>query len=573
MSAALLPLFVAVPLMMAALLVIVGDRRVIHTVGLLGTMIAAVGAAVALVIEFRSGGAIAHGISSWPFGIAIPFVADMFTALMLVVTGLLTIVCSWFAIASGRAANVYFAPLVLVLTAGVNGALLTADLFNLFVFIEVMLLPSYGLFVLAARHKGTLQQVAGARLYVTLNLLTSTVFLIGVGFIYGTAGTVNLAELAGLATTDPTVAISGAVCLFALAIKASVVPVHGWLAAAYPATSPAITALFSGLHTKVAIYGIYRIYAVVFDGDSRWLWIGVTLFCLTMVIGVLGAVGEKTTRSILAFHMISQIGYILLGVALFTFAGLTAGIFYLLHHMIVKASLFLSTGAVEVRYGTGEIGKLSGIAKREPVIAAAFFIAALSLAGLPPFSGFVAKFTLILASVEAGQIAAVVVMLLVSLVTLLSMLKIWNGVFWGDSKSSEKVSTSNADDDAPATSPADGNLPEASPTGTAAAAASTSGRKKSVAEPASAAQSSGGVATKEAPTASATRADPETKASSATTVAERPRIGMALAGPAVFTAAITLGLGLGAELLLGLSATAAEGLLDTTAYVQAVMGS
>ncbi|PZP38033.1 MAG: cation:proton antiporter [Kocuria rhizophila] len=571
MSAALLPLFVAVPLMMAALLVIVGDRRVIHALGLLGTMITAVGAAVLLILEFRSGGAIAHGISSWPFGIAIPFVADMFTALMLVVTGLLTIVCSWFAIASGRAANVYFAPLVLVLTAGVNGALLTADLFNLFVFIEVMLLPSYGLFVLAARHKGTLQQVAGARLYVTLNLLTSTVFLIGVGFIYGTAGTVNMGELAGLATTDPTVAISGAVCLFALGIKASVVPVHGWLAAAYPATSPAITALFSGLHTKVAIYGIYRIYAVVFDGDSRWLWIGVTLFCLTMVIGVLGAVGEKTTRSILAFHMISQIGYILLGVALFTFAGLTAGIFYLLHHMIVKASLFLSTGAVEVRYGTGEIGKLSGIAKREPVIAVAFFIAALSLAGLPPFSGFVAKFTLILASVEAGQIAAVVVMLLVSLVTLLSMLKIWNGVFWGDSKSSEKTSTSNADDDAPAASPADGDLPEASPSGTAAA--STSGRKQSVAEPASVAQSSGGVATKEAPTASATRADPETRASSATAVAERPRIGMALAGPAVFTAAITLGLGLGAELLLGLSAVAAEGLLDTTAYVQAVMGS
>ena len=565
MSAALLPLFVAVPLMMAALLVIVGNRRAVHAVGLLGTMIVAVGAAVALVLEFRSGGAIAHGISSWPFGIAIPFVADMFTALMLVVTGLLTIVCSWFAIASGRAANVYFAPLVLVLTAGVNGALLTADLFNLFVFIEVMLLPSYGLFVLAARHKGTLQQVAGARLYVTLNLLTSTVFLIGVGFIYGTAGTVNMAELAGLASTDPTVAISGAVCLFALGIKASVVPVHGWLAAAYPATSPAITALFSGLHTKVAIYGIYRMYAVLFDGDTRWLWIGVTLFCLTMVIGVLGAVGEKTTRSILAFHMISQIGYILLGVALFTLAGLTAGIFYLLHHMIVKASLFLSTGAVEVRYGTGEIGKLSKMAKREPVIAVAFFIAALSLAGLPPFSGFVAKFTLILASVEAGQIAAIVVMLLVSLITLLSMLKIWNGVFWGDSKSSEQ--NSNSDADATAAPAVNGGLPEGTPSGTGTA------RTQPAAGSSEGAQPLGGVATKEAPAASVTSAPSETEASSATAVAERPRIGWALAGPAVFTAAITLGLGLGAELLLGLSATAAEGLLDTTAYVQAVMGS
>ena len=558
MTASILPLFVAVPLMMAAVLVIIGDRRVLHAVGLMGTMVAAVLAAVWLVVDFSSagalsGGAIAHGISLWPFGVAIPFVADMFTALMLVVTGLLTVVCSWFAIASGRADNVYFAPLVLILTAGVNGALLTADLFNLFVFIEVMLLPSYGLFVLAARHKGTLHQVAGARLYVTLNLLTSTVFLMGVGFIYGTAGTVNMAELAGLAAEDPTVAISGAVCLFALGIKASVVPVHGWLAAAYPATSPAITALFSGLHTKVAIYGIYRMYAVIFDGDTRWLWIGVVLFCLTMVIGVLGAVGEKTTRSILAFHMISQIGYILLGVALFTFAGLTAGIFYLLHHMIVKASLFLSTGAIEVRYGTGTIGQLSGIAKREPIIAVAFFMAALSLAGIPPFSGFVAKFTLILASVEAGEITAVVVMLLVSLVTLLSMLKIWNGVFWGDSKGTGKDSDS-ADDAAPATSAAD-TPAEPSPEHAQPAPETTGGL-----------QPSGGVATQQASAVS-------TAPVVSTAVVERPRIGAALAGPAVVTAAITLGLGLGAELLLALSATAAQGLLDTTAYVQAVMGS
>src|SRR5699024_398934 len=129
---------------------------------------------------------------------------------------------------------------------------------------------------------------------------------------------------------------------FALCIKASVVPVHGWLARAYPATSPAVTALISGLHTKVAIYAIYRIYAVVYGGDTRFLWIGVVLFSLTMLIGVFGAVGEKTTRTILAFHMVSQIGYILLGVALFTELGLTAGIFYLLHHMIVKASLFMS---------------------------------------------------------------------------------------------------------------------------------------------------------------------------------------------------------------------------------------
>ena len=523
MMGALLPLLVAGPLLAAGVLAMFGRRPVAHAIIMFVVLIASTGSGVALIANFGDGGALAHGVGGWAFGIAIPFAADMFSALMLTVTGLLAVTCTAFAVASGRANSRYFAPLILVLVAGVNGALLTADLFNLFVFIEVMLLPSYGLFVLATQGRAPLRQVSGTRLYVTLNLLTSTIFLAGVGLVYGAAGSVNLAELAGLASTDSTVAIAAAVCIFALGIKASVVPVHGWLARAYPATSPAITALFSGLHTKVAIYAIYRLYAVLFDGEARWLWIGVVVCCATMIIGVLGAVGEPTMRSILAFHMVSQIGYILLGVALFTQAGLTAGIFYLLHHMIVKASLFLSTGAVEVAYGSGTVGNLSGIAKREPWIAAAFFVAALSLAGLPPFSGFVAKLTLILAALEAGQIAAVVVMLLVSLVTLLSMLKIWGGVFWGRSDAGE--GSQRAD---PAPDPA----PHPSADGVRAATTRTT-----------------------------------------TDAAPRRRIGFALAAPAVLLAAVTCGLGIGAELLLDLSDVAARGLLDTSAYVEAVVNA
>lgn len=439
-----LPLFVALPLIIAGILTCFDHRRVHETV-LMAVLVGSLASGLALVSLVSDGSAFGHRVGMWPTGVAIGFAADMFTALMLVVTSVLAIACCWFGLVTGLTVSRYFAPLMLILMAGVNGALLTADMFNMFVFIEVMLLPSYGLFVLASPGAGTFRQVTGARLYVSINLLTSTIFVTGVAFLYGTAGTVNLGELAGQASSDPTVAIAGAICLFALGIKAAVFPVHGWLAQAYPSTSPAITALFSGLHTKVAIYAIYRVYAVLFDGDARFLWVGVVIFCATMVIGVLGAVGEKTTRSILAFHMVSQIGYILLGVALFTEFGLTAGIFYLLHHMIVKASLFLSTGAIEYTYGTSRIARLGGLAKKEPIIAATFFIAALSLAGIPPFSGFVAKFILIWASLDIGQIAAVVVMLLVSLVTLLSMLKIWGGVFWGE----ETIQVSTEDDRVP----------------------------------------------------------------------------------------------------------------------------
>lgn len=508
MTSALLPMFVAVPILMAALLIIVGLRPRIQATFLLAGSTASMVAGLALIGVVDSASVVAHGVGGWPYRIAIPLAADMFTALMLASTGLLTAVCSLFAITSKAADGRFFAPLVLVLMAGVNGALLTVDLFNLFVFIEVMLLPSYALIVLAAPGKGRLRQVTGARLYVTVNLLASTVFLAGVAFIYGTAGTVNLAELAGAAHKSDAVALAAGVCLFALSIKAATVPVYGWLARTYPATSPAVTALFSGLHTKVAIYAIYRIYAQLFEGDDRFLGIGIVVFTLTMIVGVFAAVGETTTRSILSFHMVSQIGYIMIGVALFTGAGLAAGIFYLIHHMIVKAALFLSTGAIEVRYGSGALSRLGGMGRREPLIAAVFLTAAFSMAGLPPFSGFVAKLSIVLASVEEGQIVVAIAMLVVSLVTLLSMLKIWSGVFWG-------------------------HLPD-----------------------------------------DHDRARKERMASSGNLAVEAPpkaRVGLALAAPGIILAALTIGLGLGAEVLLSLANTAADGLLDISAYTEAVM--
>lgn len=500
MNDVILPLLVGVPLGVAGLTAM-APRRARWVLPLtFATLLTIFAVAIALVVRTSDGSVLAHAVGGWPAGISIPFVADQLSALMLVVTGLLTLVCAWFAVVSGPGREHLFAPLVLVLTAGVNGVLLTADLFNLFVFIEVMLLPSYGLLVLAGRGRGTEESVNGSRLYVAFNLFVSTLFLGGVAFVYGAAGTVNLGELAGAAQESGTVAAAVGICLVALSMKAATFPTYGWLVRAYPSTSPAVTALFSGLHTKVAIYAVYRIYAVVFDGDERWLWVGLVAFSLTMVLGVMGAVGEDTMRSILAFHMVSQIGYILLGVALFTAAGLAAGIFYLLHHSIVKASLFLSTGAVEVRHGTGRLEDVAAVARREPLVAVAFAMAALSLAGLPPFSGFVAKLAIIVASVEAGQVAVAAVAVAVSLVTLLSMLKIWDAVF---------VSAPPEDDQRGAGD--DGEL------------------------------------------------------------VAPPRVGLALAGPGLLLAVVTLCLGLGGQGLLALSQVAAEGLLDTSAYVEAIL--
>ncbi|MFH0410839.1 monovalent cation/H+ antiporter subunit D family protein [Corynebacterium sp. L4756] len=537
--ASLLPLFAAIPLLAAGILIIFPRVRILHEVMLYTVLGAGLLGSAALIAITSDGTALAHRVGNWDALVAIPFAVDMFGALMVLTVSILAITCAWFATASGFSKEPFFAPLTLVLMTGVYGALLTADIFNFFVFIEVMLVPSYGLYAITIYRRGGTLQISGLRLFIAANLLASTMLLTGVGLVYGTYGAVNLAQLQGAAKEDPAVAIAMAVAMLAMLTKASVVPIHSWLARTYPYTSPAVTALFSGLHTKVAVYAIYRWYSVIYDGDARWLWILVLLFTLTMVLGVLGAVGEKTTREILAFHMVSQLGYILMGVALFTQLGMTAGIFYLIHHMIVKASLFMSTGAVEVAYGTGELDKITNISKREPIIAVAFFAAALSLAGIPPFSGFVAKFTLLMGTWEAGEIYALIAMLAVSLITLLSMLKIWKGMFWGDRKLPAPRPRADQDPDGP-----DATI-------------------------------GGGVA--QYPEAPEEGASVAVKAESEAYLIEdtkdsRPRISGWLAAPAVITALLTLAIGLGGEVLLGWADTAATGLIDTSTYVEAVLG-
>lgn len=524
----LLPLLVAVPLIAAALGAALRKNKLARHIISLGTLGLIFAASLVLVWVTHDGTVLAHQVGAWDIGISIPFVVDALSALVLMIISILGITSVMFAMATHEARARFYHPFVLILMAGVSGALMTGDIFNFFVFIEVMLLPSYGLLAMMGAKLGA----HGARIYVAVNLFASTLLLSGVGLIYATAGTVNLAQLHGAAADDPAVAIGGGVVLTAIGIKAAVVPVHGWLTRTYSMTSPAVTALFSGIHTKVAIYAIYRIYSLLFDGDQRFLWIALVITSATMLIGVLGAIGERTTRSILVFHMISQIGYILIGVGLFTGLGLAAGIFYLLHHMIVKASLFLSTGALEETYGTGRVDKLGGMLKREPLVAVTFMIAALSLAGLPPFSGFVAKFTIIQATLEQSHYWVAVVAVVVSVFTLLSMLKIWTGVFMG---------------------PEPDDLQER-----ALVYQERMHGKRYLRVRA------------QAGTPTLTIGPPTGTMSQVLTGQRAVRVPLKLIMPGLILAGITVFFGLGAELLMVLSETAAQNLLNPETYVNAV---
>lgn len=429
MSPSLLPLVVAGPFLGAVIAMAVPWRWARRALAV-GVPAAILAAGVALVLATRDGTVLAAQVGGWLPGIAIPFAADLLSALMLSVSALLVLTCTVFALSVGEDRDRWFVPLALLMTAGVYGAYLTADLFNLFVMVEIALMPSY---VLISR-LGTPRALAAGRLYLTVNLTASTVFLAGVGLVYAAAGSVNLGDLAGAAVAGGSVAIGTGVVLVALAVKAALVPVHGWLPATYPAASPAVTALFSGLLTKIGVYAIIRVLSVVFPASGAVRAVVIGVLVASMVVGVLGALGETTVRGILAFHMVSQVGYILVGTVLAGAAGMAAVVFYLAHHTVVKTSLFLSVGAVEARHGSGRISALGGVGQRHRWLAFGFLLAALSLVGLPPFSGFWAKLGVLRVGMEDGQYLVVATALLVSVGTLVSMLKLGTGVFWGEAR-------------------------------------------------------------------------------------------------------------------------------------------
>lgn len=388
--------------------------------------------AVVLLREVIQEGYIVLQMGNWaaPFGITL--VADVLSATMILLTGIVGFAAALYSMASVPNEHIRFGyfSLLQLLLAGVSGAFLTGDIFNLFVWFEVMLLASFGLLTLG----GERNQMEGAIKYVTINLFSSAIFLSAIGLLYGTAGTLNIADLSvKLAGVEEQGLVNVLALMFMVSfgIKAGAFPLFFWLPASYHTPLIAVSAVFAGLLTKVGVYALYRFFSVIFIGDIQYthtiiLWIGI----LTMLTGVLGAAAQFEFRRILSFHIISQIGYMLIAFAIFTPLAIIGGVFYIAHHIIVKTNLFLISGLTYQLSGTHELKAMGGFYRQRPWLALVFLIPALSLAGLPPLSGFFAKYIVIKAGVEAGSWWAVGFGLLVGLLTLFSMIKIWAEVFW-----------------------------------------------------------------------------------------------------------------------------------------------
>lgn len=431
----LLILPILIPMLTAILAVLFRDSRSAQRlISLLGAW-ALFAAATGLVVDVWRNGIQAAQMGNWPAPYGITLVADLFSAVMVLLAGIIAAVVAMYSLVSVDAKREEFGyhPLYHFLLMGVCGAFLTGDLFNLYVWFEVMLMASFVLMALG----GERGQMEGAIKYVTLNLVSSAMFLSALGLLYALAGTLNMADLAykfsSISASQPQGIVTTLAMLFMVAfgIKAAVFPLFFWLPASYHTPPVAVSALFAGLLTKVGVYALIRVFTLIFVQDVGYTHTLILILAgLTMVTGVLGAVAQNEFRRVLSFHIISQIGYMIMGLGLFTPLALAGSVFYIAHHIIVKTNLFLISGVVERLGGTPSLKKVGGLYQAQPGLALLFLVPAMSLAGLPPLSGFFAKLSLVRAGLDAGQYVMVAVALGVGLLTLFSMLKLWNEAFW-----------------------------------------------------------------------------------------------------------------------------------------------
>ncbi|GAA0326497.1 Na+/H+ antiporter subunit D [Bacillus carboniphilus] len=430
-----------IPLLTAILLIFFKSVPLQRTLSVISTLLTTLAAGL-LIYANQSDGIQSVNLGNWaaPFGISL--VSDMLSALLVTTSSFITLVCLLYAfrtIGEDRE-KFYFYPVVQFLLLGVNGAFTTGDIFNLFVFFEVMLMSSYVLIVLG----GTKIQLRESLKYILVNIISSSLFVIGVAYLYSVTGTLNMAHLSvriAEVGTEGTGVLTVIAVLFLVVfgLKGAIFPLFFWLPGSYYAPPIPVMALFGALLTKVGVYSIMRTYTLIFQQDVAFThsllgWLAL----LTIVFGVIGAIAYWDIKKIIIYNIMIAVGVILFGVSTMSEAGLTGSIFYIIHDMIIKAALFLLVGVIIAITGTSNLKEISGLIKRYPLLAWTFFISALVLAGIPPFSGFVGKILIAQGGFYEGEMVGSLVVIFSSLFVLFSVMKIFINGFWGTPKNWSK---------------------------------------------------------------------------------------------------------------------------------------
>lgn len=426
--APMIPWFVAIPLGMAFFIPMV-SRKAPWAPDVLGnlTMLCLT------VLSFLTMGSTGvYSMGGWQTPIGIDLRLDGLTTLLLIAVNGIGLAATLFSIDYMKmyTSKFRYYSLFLFMVAGMNGCVLTGDLFNLFVFMEITSIASYALVAFGCEH----EELEASFKYMVLGSVASTFVLLGVAFVYAVTGTLNMAQMAtqvaaGGMNLPLLFALGLFICGFGL--KAALVPFHAWLPDAHPSAPAPISAMLSGVVIKaVGVYVLARLLFNVFGITDNLLLILRWLGAISMVVGVLLAVGQWDMKRLFAYHSISQIGYVVLGLGIGTPLGIVGGLFHMVNHSVFKSLLFLNAGAVEYATGTRDLKRLGGLAQRMPVTGVTSMIASMSIAGIPPFNGFWSKLIIIVACVQAGYYGMAAWAVFVSLMTLASFLKVQKYAFF-----------------------------------------------------------------------------------------------------------------------------------------------
>lgn len=395
---------------------------------------------VHLFLKVLNGGILTMNAANWeaPFGIV--FVADLFSITMVLLTSIAALSISFFSSEGvGRARMLYgYFPIFHFLIMGLNGAFLTGDIFNLYVWFEVVIISSFVLLTLGGRKS----QLEGAVKYMAMNILASTFFLTGIGILYGITGTLNMADLSlkiPLVENQSIVNLTSMFFLIGFGIKSAVFPLYFWLPSSYHTPPSAVAAAFGGLLTKVGIYALFRVFTLIFVPNEFIKTLFIVMGILTILTGAFGAVIKNNIRRLFSYLIVCHIGFIIGGLGLYTKLAFIGAVFYLIHDIIVKTNLFLISGLIRQLRGTMNMSKLGGLYNEYPKLSLLIAIVLFSLAGIPPLSGFWPKIYLIEAAFGSENYFLIASIIIGSFVTLMVIAKMWSEVFWKDAPSAPEI--------------------------------------------------------------------------------------------------------------------------------------
>jgi len=405
-------------------------QRITTLLGLVISIVCSLG----LVLNVYENGPQIVTFGNWPVPFGITMVSDLLSALLVLTTLILAFFIVWYGFGSiGKDREQFFYyPGVMFILTGVNGAFTTGDIFNLFVFFEVLLMASYLLIVLG----GEKAQLQESIKYILVNVISSALFVITVAYLYSVVGTLNMADIS-LKIADiqqpGILTVIAVLFLLVFGMKAAIFPLYFWLPSAYTAPPIPVLALFGALLTKVGVYAITRTYTLFFTHDLAFTHeILLILSIITIIAGCIGALAHFDVKQIIIYNIVIAVGVILFGVAQMNETALEGAIFYLIHDMIIKAALFMLIGIVIYVTGTTNLRKMGGLMQTYPALGWFFLIAALGLVGVPPLSGFIGKLLIVQGGFEAGNTWSSIFILASSVAVLLSVMRIFIYAFWGE---------------------------------------------------------------------------------------------------------------------------------------------